>query len=71
MESIDKSIVDFKNLYQHLEKLCIKLPAEILEFKLLNQIYITTEEQVFLKSGIDYSDKTKMYKLHLMNSTSP
>ena len=61
-ESINEFIGEFDNRYQRLEKLGIKLPAEILAFKLLNQINITAEEQMLVKSGIDYSDKDKMYE---------
>ena len=61
-ESVNAFISEFDNCYQKLVKLGIKLPPEILAFKLLNQVNISQEEQMLVKSGIDYTEKDKMYE---------
>ena len=48
--------------YNKLDKLGIKLPPEILAFKLLIQCNLTKEEEMLVKSGIDYTKKANMYQ---------
>ena len=60
-ESVQEFVSEFDNKYQKLVKLGIELPQTILAFKLLNQSNLTQEEQMLVKSGIDYTEKETMY----------
>ena len=61
-ESVSEFIEEFDLKYTRLSKFSIKLPPEILAFKLLIHVNITKEEQMLVKSGIDYSNKDTMYE---------
>ena len=61
-ESITAFIAEFDDRYQKLAKKGITLPPQILAFKLLLQVGLTHEEQMLIKSGVDYKDKATMYE---------
>ena len=61
-ESVSEFIEEFDLKYNKLSRFNIKLPPEILAFKLLIHSNISTEEQMLVKSGIDYSVKDTMYE---------
>ena len=61
-ETVADFIEEFDLKYNRLSRFNIKLPSEILAFKLLIHSNITDEEQMLVKSGIDYSDKETMYE---------
>ena len=61
-ESVSEFIEVFDMNYNKLDKLGIKLPPEILAFKLLIQCNLTKEEEMLVKSGIDYTKKANMYQ---------
>ena len=61
-ESVGDFIEEFDLKYNRLLKLGVKLPSEILAFKLLIHVNITKEEQMLVKSGINYSVKDTMYE---------
>ena len=60
-ESVQEFTAEFDNKYRKLVKHSIELPQTILAFKLLIQANITPEEQMLVKSGIDYAKKETMY----------
>ena len=60
-ESVQEFTAEFDNKYRKLVKHNIELPQTILAFKLLIQANITPEEQMLVKSGIDYATKATMY----------
>ena len=61
-ESVSEFIEIFDMNYNKLDKLGIKLPSEILAFKLLIQCNLTKDEEMLVKSGIDYNNKANMYQ---------
>ena len=61
-ESFSEFIDVFDMNYNKLDKLGMKLPPEILAFKLLIQCNLTKEEEMLVKSGIDYTNKANMYQ---------
>ena len=60
-ENISEYIEEFDLKYKRLAKFGIKLPQEILAFKLLIHADITSDEQMIVKSGINYKEKETMY----------
>ena len=60
-ETISEYIEEFDLKYKKLTKFGITLPQEILAFKLLIHADITSDEQMIVKSGINYTEKDKMY----------
>ena len=67
IESVQEFTAEFDSRYQKLLKHGIILPQTILAFKLLNQANITEEEQMLVKSGIDYEQKETMYDQCIMS----
>lgn len=61
-EAIPEFIAEFDSKYQKVKKKGTELPSEILAFKLLMAVNISNEQQMFVKSGMDYSDKGKLYE---------
>ena len=61
-ETVSEFIGEFDLKNSKLSKLNIKLPSEILAFKLLIHSNLTPEEQMLVKSGIDYSNRESMYE---------
>ena len=56
-ETVSEFIEEFDLKYNRLSRFNIKLPSEILAFKLLIHSNITVEEQMLVKPGIYYSKK--------------
>ena len=61
IESVQEFTAEFDNKYRKLLKHDIVIPQTILAFKLLIQANITPEEQMLVKSGINYTMKDTMY----------
>ena len=55
-------VADFDLKFIKLEKLHIKLPPEILAFKLLRNANLSKQERMFVLTGVDFADKENMYK---------
>ena len=62
-ESVSEFIDEFDLKYNKLSRFNIKLPSEILAFKLLIHVNISKEEIMLVKSGIDYSNKEIDYNI--------
>ena len=61
-QSISEFIASFDLKYKKLEKLKMKLPPEILAFKLLRKANISKEMRILVLTGINYSNKEKLYE---------
>ena len=61
-ESIDDYIANFDMKYNRIVKAGSSLPSEILAFVLLLNANISREENLLVKTGLDYSDKANLYK---------
>ena len=60
-ESIDTFIDNFDLKYHKILKKGMKLPSEILAFKLLRKAKITRDEKLLVLTGMDYSKKDTLY----------
>ena len=61
-QNIREYVADFDLKFRKLEKLHIKLPPEILAFKLLRNANLSKQERMFVLTGVDFADKENMYK---------
>ena len=61
-QNIREYVADFDLKFRKLEKLRIKLPPEILAFKLLRNANLSKQEKMFVLTGVDFADKENMYK---------
>ena len=61
-QNIREYVADFDLKFRKLEKLHIKLPPEILAFKLLRNANLSKQERMFVLTGMDFADKENMYK---------
>ena len=61
-QNIREYVADFDLRFRKLEKLHIKLPPEILAFKLLRNANLSKQERMFVLTGVDFADKENMYK---------
>ena len=61
-QNIREYVADFDLKFRKLEKLHIKLPPEILAFKLLRNANLSKQERIFVLTGMDFADKENMYK---------
>lgn len=61
-ESINTYINNFNQKYQRIAKKGLKLPSEILAFKLLRRANITREEKMLVVTGMDYAKKSELYE---------
>ena len=59
---IDEYVLTFDSLYNKLLKCKMTIPPQILAFRLLKCAAITKEECLLVMSGLDYSQKDKMYE---------
>ena len=69
--SITEYITSFDSRYRKIEKLNMKLPSEILAFKLLRKANIGIEEKMLVLTGMNYANKETLYgktKTSLKNS---
>ena len=48
-------------MYNKIVKIGMKLPPEILAFKLLKRANLTSEEHLLVLTGMDYTDKATLY----------
>ena len=60
--SITEYIASFDSRYRKIEKLNMKLPSEILAFKLLRKANIGKEEKMLVLTGMDYANKETPYE---------
>ena len=60
--SVNEYILSFDAKYRKLEKLNIKLPTEILAFKLLKRANISREEKLLVLTGINYGNRETLYE---------
>ena len=60
--SITEYIASFDFLYRKMEKLKMKLPMEILAFKLLRKANIGKEEKLLVLTGMNYEHKETLYE---------
>lgn len=60
--SITEYIASFDSRYRKIEKLNMKLPSEILAFKLLRKANIGKEEKMLVLTGMNYANKETLYE---------
>ena len=61
-QNIREYVADFDLKFRKLEKLNIKLPSEILAFKLLKNANLRKQERMIVLTGVNFADKENMYK---------
>lgn len=61
-QSVIEYIAMFDNKYRKIEKKGMKLPSEILAFKLLRKAKITKEEKMLVLTGMNYENKATLYE---------
>ena len=61
-QNIREYVADFDFKFRKLEKLHIKLPPEILAFKLLKNANLRKQERMIVLTGVNFADKMSMYK---------
>ena len=61
-QSITEYIATFDSRYRKIEKLNMKLPSEILAFKLLRKANISKEEKMLVLTGMNYKNKSTLYE---------
>ena len=59
--NIEDFVSKFDSLYNKLVKCEIKIPPQILAFRLLKKANLTKDECLLVMSGLDYSDKSRLY----------
>ena len=60
-QSINDYVAEFDQKYNKLRKLKMELPSAILAFKLLKRANITQEERLLVLTGMNYTEKEKLY----------
>ena len=61
-QSIREYVNNFDLKFNKLEKLNIKIPSEILAFKLLRKANLSKQERMFVLTGVNFAEKENMYK---------
>ncbi|CAC5372113.1 unnamed protein product [Mytilus coruscus] len=61
-QSIHEYVANFDSKYRKIEKKNIKLPSEILAFKLLRKANITKEEKMLVLTRMNYENKLILYE---------
>lgn len=61
-QSINEFIASFDCAYQKIEKKNMKLPSEILAFKLIRKANITKEEKLLVLTGMNYENRDTLYE---------
>ena len=61
-QNIREYVADFDLKFRKLEKLHIKLPPEILAFKLLKNANLSKQERMIVLTCVNFADKENMYK---------
>ena len=60
-QNIREYVADFDLKFRKLEKVHIKLPSEILAFKLLRNANLSKQERMLVLTGVNFAEKEKMY----------
>ena len=60
-QNIREYVTDFDLKFRKLEKIQIKLPSEILAFKLLRNANLSKQERMLVLTGVNFAEKEKMY----------
>ena len=60
-QNIREYVADFDLKSRKLEKVHIKLPSEILAFKLLRNANLSKQERMLVLTGVNFAEKEKMY----------
>ena len=61
-QNIRKYVSDFDLKFRKLEKIHIKLPSEILAFKLLRNANLSKQERILVLTGVNFAEKENMYQ---------
>ncbi|CAG2239162.1 unnamed protein product [Mytilus edulis] len=61
-QSINEYVAYFDSKYRKIEKKNMKLPSEILAFKLLRKANISKEEKMLVLTGMNYENKMTLYE---------
>ena len=61
-QNIREYVADFDLKFRKLEKIHIKLPSEILAFKLLRNANLSKQERMLVLSGVNFAKKENMYQ---------
>ena len=61
-QSITEFIASFDFYYRKIEKLNMKLPSEILPFKLIQKANVSNEEKLLVLTGMNYRNKGALYE---------
>ena len=61
-QKIREYVADFDLKFRKLEKLHIKLPPEILAFKLLKNANLRKQERMIVLTGVNFAEKENMYQ---------
>ncbi|CAC5360727.1 unnamed protein product [Mytilus coruscus] len=61
-QSIHEYVANFDSKYRKIEKKNMKLPSEILAFKLLRKANIIKEEKMLVLTGMNYENKLTLYE---------
>lgn len=61
-QSVREYIAQFDSKYRKIEIKNMKLPTEILAFKLLRKANISKEEKILVLTGMNYDDKDTLYE---------
>ena len=60
-QNIREYVGDFDLKFRKLEKIHVKLPPEILAFKLLRNANLSKQERLLVLTGVNFAEKEKMY----------
>ena len=61
-QNIREYVADFDLKFRKLEKIHVKLPSEILAFKLLRNANLSKHERMLVLTGVNFAEKEKMYR---------
>ena len=59
---ISEYVANFHQKYHRIERLNMKLPAAVLAFKLLKCVNLSKEERMLVLSGMNFTEKEKLYE---------
>ena len=62
VQNIREFVADFDLKFRKLEKIHVKLPSEILAFKLPRNANLSKQERMLVLTGVDFADKENMYR---------
>ena len=60
-QNIREYVADFDLKFRKLEKIHIKLPSEVLAFKLLRNANLSKQDRMLVLTGVNFAEKEKMY----------